>query len=870
MFDHNLKNVNKKSSKLLDGVIDTAVIQHSKSTEFISVNKFDEGNANSSFDSQDELNSFDLKKNKKERQSLVNLSIDSEDNKIILSESDLQKSDLQKSDLQDKSIKKYRFRFANLNDSFEVFTDFNINTRKQSESFNYLRKTINQSDELIEKLESGEGFELSDENYTQFLRLYEACDQYVTHNKSSGNTLDVQRLNAARDIRHQLDRVAGYIVASDGAVVYDDENMLPSREETAFAKDNVRRFSKYFREFCKKIDDDYVADDEEKVRKKWNVIKTCERDIKIFAESTDNPTGEDYFIIEQYKSLRLQMMLRDKAKNEGLTEAFENETTGLIERHAEEIAQIGEGHAQRARVREDSMTEKDNLTDRQVKALSRIDTWITRNFRNGGWFRVMADRTDIINRLFAMSRRKRLFAYYLVQTDQRKEPTIDSFINSQKYVPDVDAFKKKMIPSKLKFYKRFSGEYIYWSKLADSMNIVNQVDHIRVPQPLEDEDAVPLNKGGSEVQEENLLQKSSRSYAETKDTTKAFAATTPNNLGSLTTIVKNGMTDDHTVSLFNMNAADVKSLGLIAGGTGTGLSSIGTVVSGVFTVMNLVNSGKSMSAIEIAAATGGLAVGLGSSAQKLTTFISTAGDFTNSAVKIITAPGAIVGVVGASAAVTGLQMGMNIRNGYHRLNAVKIAKKKRQGGAQLDKYEKGILEMNVALGSKELTSSVTSGISTALTATAGILVAASVVTCGISALAGVAALALSIGSRVIEKSQSGKMKDALFDSYYEVDRAFDAAKQRVEQKSGRVLTNKEQVKLRQEVRNRIASRLGFYSPHHAARAAAVKYAEYLLDKANQQGPEGILGIEMIKGLGLSYNAKKNVPTASDIVRKLCG
>ncbi|MBR1670421.1 MAG: hypothetical protein IJ695_06945 [Butyrivibrio sp.] len=865
MFDHNLKNVNKKSSNLLDGVIDTAVIQHSKSTEFISVNKFNEGNANSSFDSQDELNSFDLKKNKKERQSLVNLSIDSEDNKIILSESDLQKSDL-----QNKSKKNYKFRFANLNDSFEVFTDFNINTRKQSESFNYLRKTINQSDELIEKLESGEGFELSDENYTQFLRLYEACDQYVTHNKSSGNTLDMQRLNAARDIRHRLDQVAGYIVASDGAVVYDDENMLPSRQETAFARDNVRRFSKYFREFCKRIDDDFVADDEEKIRKKWNVIKTCERDIKIFAESTDNPTGEDYFIIEQYKSLRLQMMLRDKAKNEGLTEAFENETTGLIERHAEEIAQIGEGQAQRARVREDSMTEKDNLTDRQVRALSRIDTWITRNFRNGGWFRVMADRTDIINRLFSMSRRKRLFAYYLVQTDQRKEPTIDSFINSQNFTLDVDEFKKKMIPTKLKFYKRFSGEYIYWSKLTDSMNIVNQVDHIRVPQPLEDDDAVPLNKDGSEVQDEDLLEKTSKSYAETKATVKAFAGTTPTNLSSLTTIVKNGMTDEHTVSLFKMNDADVKSLGLITGGAGAGLATIGTVVNGVVTAMNLYNSGKSMSGLEITASTGGILVGAGATAQKLTNFISGVGDFTNSAVKIVTGQAAVVGVVGASAAITGLQIGTNIRNGYHRLNAVAIAKMKRRGGAQLDKFEKGILEMNVELGNKELTTSVTSGMSTALTATAGILFAASVVTCGISALAGVAALALSVGSMAIEQSFSGKMKDALFDSYYEVDRAFDTAKQRVEQKSGRLLTDKEQVKLRQEVRNRIASRLGFYSPHHAARAAAVKYAEYLLDKANQVGPEGILGIEMIKGLGLSYNAAKNVPTASDIVRKLCG
>ena len=94
-------------------------------------------------------------------------------------------------------------------------------------------------------------------------------------------------------------------------------------------------------------------------------------------------------------------------------------------------------------------------------------------------FGVVSDRTDLASRLFAMSRRKRMYIYYLVETRERVNPTLEGFIRSQtEYKPSLDSFKDAMIANKLKFYKRFSGGYVYWNKLNEAIGIAEGHQHM--------------------------------------------------------------------------------------------------------------------------------------------------------------------------------------------------------------------------------------------------------------------------------------------------------------------------------------------------------------------------------------------------------
>jgi hypothetical protein len=239
----------------------------------------------------------------------------------------------------------------------------------------------------------------------------------------------------------------------------------------------------YYRQYCLRFDKDNIASDEEKLRRKCNVLKCNDRNIIVYIGNAEEEaarkkkavTKNVEFLKNEYRSIREQIELRDMLHNRGLTDYFKNELDDEISEYCHE-----EFGTQKKKDRTASSLNKDEgLSDDQISAISRIDTWVIRNISNGGALAMITDRADIASKLLSLPRRKRLYIYYLVESRERVQPTASGFALSQtQYVPDLSKFKDKMIASKLKFYKRFTGGYIYWHKLTEAMAIADQADGV--------------------------------------------------------------------------------------------------------------------------------------------------------------------------------------------------------------------------------------------------------------------------------------------------------------------------------------------------------------------------------------------------------
>ena len=122
------------------------------------------------------------------------------------------------------------------------------------------------------------------------------------------------------------------------------------------------------------------------------------------------------------------------------------------------------------------------LTGAQKTGLKDISQWMLRNMDKTG---IMGDSKAPFVRgcVLRQPARVKLCAYYLVETDARKlsgEALQKAVVESQRpsYVPNLARFKDKMIASKFKFWKRFTGDQFYWQKLSESMRFAMQAKPI--------------------------------------------------------------------------------------------------------------------------------------------------------------------------------------------------------------------------------------------------------------------------------------------------------------------------------------------------------------------------------------------------------
>ncbi len=373
----------------------------------------------------------------------------------------------------DEGAKEYRVNAnAQLQEALLSFSDRLDDGH--SESYIDVRNAIRECGNIIADIRNGT-FTWNSENYRAYNRLFEAVARYVNDHVGAKSGVGKQRLHDALTIKLALTNVSSDILKKEKIRVGVDAPVGDKKQIDA-AKENLGRFMGYYREYCKRIGDDLLASDEEKIRRRWNVLKSCEQDILMYIEYRErkgNMSSDDRYLKSEYFSLRNQMLMRELATTKGEKNAFKEDNLKTIKKHEKELNKKG-----LIEEKEKLVKQEDGLTKKQIAALSQIDTWVVRNFRNGGYmsmFGQASDRTDILGRLFSMNRRKRLYVYYLVETRQRVQPTAEGLICSQLgYEPDLDTFKGHMVANKLKFYARFSGGYVYWNKLTEAIAIAEQ------------------------------------------------------------------------------------------------------------------------------------------------------------------------------------------------------------------------------------------------------------------------------------------------------------------------------------------------------------------------------------------------------------
>ncbi len=335
--------------------------------------------------------------------------------------------------------------FASIRNHTYVFTS--TTDKDRSASFLDLKYTLMNCDDVITALENGH-IELSDSLYEKYLKLYQAASQYITSHISALRKDGKQRIEAAYAIKDMLDIAGRSILHKNKDLVPDAPVPEYDMFSSMFVAENIETMTGYFRSYCQQVDKDSIASDEEKIRRKWDAIKNIEHDILIYYDNVDETKldSEQRFLLDSYRSLRQQIALREMIKGvDKQKSALDNQDDGV--------------------------------TEDQKRGIAEIDSWLVRNIRNGGYmsaFGVVSDRTDIVGKILSMDRRKKLYVYYLVESRERVNPTMEGFTTSQNdYVPNIYKFKDRMIASKLKFYKRFSGSYIYWNKLTEAMSIAD-------------------------------------------------------------------------------------------------------------------------------------------------------------------------------------------------------------------------------------------------------------------------------------------------------------------------------------------------------------------------------------------------------------
>lgn len=130
---------------------------------------------------------------------------------------------------------------------------------------------------------------------------------------------------------------------------------------------------------------------------------------------------------------------------------------------------------------QEDVTEKENeaaskgISSEAMQGLADISQWMLRNCVNTGLFHLGESQTGLVTSyILKQPARVKLFAYYLVETDKRKETGPEAlkeslFTSQMDYVPNLEKFKDKMIASKFKFWKRITASEIAWDKLSQSM-----------------------------------------------------------------------------------------------------------------------------------------------------------------------------------------------------------------------------------------------------------------------------------------------------------------------------------------------------------------------------------------------------------------
>ena len=578
-------------------------------------------------------------------------------------------------------------------------------------------------------------------------------------------------------------------------------------------------------------------------------------------------------------------------------------------------------------------TEKDGLNKNQIAALSKIDTWVVRNFHNGGvaaLFGAATDRSNMVNRLMSMPRRKRLFIYYLVESKDRLKPGLESFGTSQiAYIPKLEIFKKQMIQTKWKVYSRLNGSYIYWNKLEEAMKIADKsnalikaASSIYTDKTAKAEKNAKAGKADKKVSKQtemlqNLLDDLTSAHAllkEEEELRQTIAIKQNNDVDVKGDISKlHSLTRKHNLMKVTLRddfdklieikgnietlkgkeykkAVDVQTYmtgipGHIktADDVGITVAQLGFSVEKTDEILKAFDSGSKGLGV-ISSALGIvftiMALSKSNSLSWHDTTDSVVGIFANVITGVNAGAGIASGLFGVSNSATEFLTGTlasNVVVGAGTAVAAAKTVSHMRNGYHRKNASKLVSKMNVpdryADNLVKLNRHL--GFDQKISTTKNLVFASAT----IAVCAFIPPLMILVGSgaavtALVEKkilSRRAKVKQRqLVDDFFNVDGLVADIKKNM----GRELSATELDEIKSQVRKRVAQEAGFTSVKTASAYIASRYAAYLLDGAHNGGENAETYIQLIKGLGLYYrydkdNPKNNRPAIPDMVKKMC-
>ena len=624
-----------------------------------------------------------------------------------------------------------------------------------------------------------------------------------------------------------------------------------TKEELSDARWQVKRLARYYRAYSKRVGEDLLATDHEKLIRRWNVLKSCSRYIEICIAHGNKVTGsEEENLLDDYMSIKRMVTYMSRVQREKIAPGvFLSGATEVVDSFAQKIT----GH--RIHDDEEKDTEDDGtLSEEQKAGVAEIDTWVVRNFQNGGYMALFGSRTDrkgIVDRLMSMSRKKRLFIYYLVESRERVNPSLFAFLASQTdYTPTLTGFKNHMVSNCAKFYSRFSGGYIYWHKLRQAMSIADNLEDV----------SETLSDSQQETSEEPEEMKDVR--AAVGKTTEYSVEEDIDTYANRVPMIAYGLASNSNQIMTDAGAYTLgDGTGSAFLGATEGLNAVGRTVNIYFTAKNLYKSHKNMTYLDITSSGTGMATSSYRALKSGATVVDSVKDVGVSGVTIFTSKTISNGVTAADVAIAGVKTASYFKGRFHRNKATELLKDK----ADQNKYDEGMMRLEQKLDN---THKVTTGTSLLL---AGAAVTATLIPASAPFIFG-ASVFVGIAEEVFKNRRSRGMLNVMFDACFEVDSCMAKLSELGYIKP--TYTDKQLKLLRNQVKKRIATSQGFYSIRDAGEAVAGRFAAFLLTRAHAGDESSEAYIQLIKGLGLKYryeegNEKKNAPTFEVLKKKLC-
>ncbi len=836
--------------------------------------------------------------------------------------------------------KKYEFKGALMDMAEDLGRNKFFKGRVFSVTTAELKDAAKDYANILGRLEGRKGKEVSlEDQVNALLRLSSAARGYrYTHEGKQYTSIGKERRQREKVILDTVDKMMedclpeslkkNAVEPSEKRKI-DENNTKAGKKTVSGVEDRLKQLKSAWKDWKDVLSQNILDTPEERLLRYKKLFDSYREPLEVWASNKDlftrlagkktNKFAEE--ALAEYTRVERELAFIRWAGEKGDRERIQKESVDeILDKELSEIDGIKETAPLDQKV-------DDGLSSEQTKAVLEVDQWVLRNIHNGGFKRIigsLTDQSELATSLLQKTKRERLYIYYLIETRERVNPTHEGYVNSQeKYIPNVKKFKDRMIKTRFKILSRSDGNYIYWDKLRQAMDICdgNRMTFKEDYEPKEmkkepkpDDAELALRKEKAAAAQgaldvfKSLIEECGDDQKEQEKRKAEIEAAASNVEKTFRDMLENSMPagtggaslkgDSSNEGMEHLALAlksgkgltSISFLGTGVSGVGIGMVGASTAVTMLTQIIGLWTESPHLSASQIAGKTADIINSAGTMASGVMSGINGVFDTAGAAAQTVGFVSSGIGVVAGAVNVS-----VNVKRYSHVKSAKKLFEEKyKKGTADKDKREKkfdeNMLELSKKLAKGKIKGTAT-GLAGALAGLAGVLISPA----GILLTLGSVGLSTAGGS--LYDSERDTAVVSMFDKYFEVERlnislmARHLGWKKVEDTTaGKVLyrdkngafheeselkdsPQAEEIKIR--VRNRIAKKYNHASYQGAATMVAGKYARFIHGKLfPKPGEDGDYYKELLKAFGLSYKEPKGKqegkPSIEQITRKIMG